>query len=111
MAASSLVEIGAHTAMAGLVGISGSTKIGEYCMFAGNSGAIGHIRIADRTTVNFKSVVTKSITEPGTTWSAALPAKPLREWNRIAAHIYRLERLFKRVLKLEKQSGFHKKDD
>lgn len=105
------VEIGSHTAMAGMAGISGSTKVGEYCMFAGNSGAIGHIRIADRTTVNFKSVVTKSIMEPGTTWSAALPARPLREWNRIAAHIHRLERLAKRVMKLEKQTGIHKKDD
>ena len=107
------VEIGAHTAMAALVGISGSTKIGQYCMFAGNSGAIGHISIADRTTVNYKSVVTKSITEPNTTWSAALPARPLREWNRIAAHIHRLERLTRRVLKLEKQSGnqHSKRDD
>lgn len=99
------VEIGSHTAMAGMVGISGSTKIGQYCMFAGNSGAIGHIRIADRTTVHAQSVITKSITEPGTTWSAALPASPLREWNRIAAHIRRLERLAKRVLKLEKKFG------
>jgi len=105
------VEIGAHSALAGMAGIAGSTKIGEYCMFAGNSGAIGHIRIADRTTVNFKSVVTKSITQPGTTWSAALPARPLREWNRIAAYIYRLERLTRRVLKLEKQTGIRKKDD
>jgi UDP-3-O-[3-hydroxymyristoyl] glucosamine N-acyltransferase len=97
------VEVGAHTAMAGLVGIAGSTKVGEYCMFAGNSGAIGHIRIADRTTVNFKSVVTKSITEPGTTWSAALPARPLREWQRTAARIHRLEQLARRVFKLEKR--------
>ena len=103
------VEIGSHTAMAGMVGISGSTRIGQYCMFAGNSGAIGHIRIADRTTVHAQSVITKSITEPGTTWSAALPARPLREWNRIAAHIHRLERLAKRVFKLEKRH--QKKDD
>ena len=72
------VEIGAHTAMAGMVGISGSTKIGKYCMFAGSSGTVGHISIADRTTVHFRSVVTKSITEPGTVWSAAIPAQPLR---------------------------------
>jgi len=105
------VEIGDHTAMAGMVGISGSTRIGQYCMFAGNSGTVGHIRVADRTTVHAQSVVMKSITEPGTTWSSAMPARPLREWNRIAAHIRRLERLAKRVLKLEKNSNFHQKDD
>jgi len=99
------VLIGAHTAMAGLVGISGSTKIGKYCMFAGSSGTVGHIQIADRTTVNFCSVVTKSITQPGTTWSAALPAQPIRDWNRSVAHLRRLEKLARRVLHLEKQSG------
>jgi len=96
------VHIGAHTAMAGRVGISGSTRIGRYCMFAGASGTVGHVRIADRTTVNFCSVVTKSITQPGTVWSAALPARPLREWNRSVAHLRKLEKLARRVLKLEK---------
>ncbi|MGD9265206.1 MAG: UDP-3-O-(3-hydroxymyristoyl)glucosamine N-acyltransferase [Lysobacterales bacterium] len=105
------VEIGSHTAMAGMVGISGSTRIGEYCLFAGNSGTVGHIRIADRTTVNFKSVVTKSITDPGTTWSAALPARPLREWNRTAARIHKLEQLARRVFKLEKQTGKQTEND
>ena len=99
------VRIGAHTALAGLVGIAGSTQIGEYCMFAGNSGAIGHIRIADRTTVHLKSVVTKSITQPGTVWSAALPARPLQNWNRTVAHLHKLEKLARRVLTLEKLSG------
>jgi len=98
------VHIGAHTAMAGRVGISGSTRIGRYCMFAGASGTVGHIRIADRTTVSFCSVVTKSITQPGTVWSAALPAQPLREWNRSIAHLRKLETLARRVLKLEKST-------
>ena len=105
------VQVGAHTAMAGLVAIAGSTQIGKYCMFAGNSGAIGHIRIADRTTVHFKSVVTKSITQPGSTWSAALPARPLRDWNRTDAHLRKLEKLARRVMKLEKLSGKNAKDD
>jgi len=98
------VQIGAHTAMAGRVGIAGSTRIGKYCMFAGSSGAVGHIQIADRTTVNYLSVITKSITEPGTIWSNALPARPLREWNRTVAHMRKLEKLARRVLKLEKQT-------
>ncbi len=105
------VIIGAHTAMAGKVGISGSTQIGAYCQFAGASGTVGHISIADRTTVNFYSVVTKSITEPGTIWSAALPARPLREWNRSVAGLYKLEKLLRRVLKLEKKIGESNKNE
>jgi len=105
------VHIGAHTAMAGRVGISGSTRIGKYCMFAGSSGAVGHIDIADKTTVSYLSVITKSIKEPGTVWSSALSAKPVREWNRTAAHLHRLEKLVRRVVKLEKQlEGLSKKD-
>jgi UDP-3-O-[3-hydroxymyristoyl] glucosamine N-acyltransferase len=99
------VHIGAHTAMAGRVGISGSTEIGEYCMFAGSSGTVGHIKIADRTTVSFCSVVTKSITESGTVWSAALPAQPLRDWNRSVVNLKKLEKLARRVLHLEKITG------
>jgi len=105
------VHIGAHTAMAGLVGIAGSTKIGKFCMFAGGSGAVGHIHIADRTTVNFKSVITKSITQPGTVWSAALPARPLREWNTSVAHLLKLNKLARRVLNLEKMTRGKTRND
>ena len=98
-------EIGAHTAMAGRVGISGSTHIGQYCMFAGAAATVGHLRIADRTTVNGNSVITKSITKPGTVWSCTIPAQPAREWNRTLAHLRRLEKLARRVLNLEKLSG------
>lgn len=105
------VRIGAHTAMAGMVGISGSTQIGKFCMFAGSSGAVGHISIADRTTVNFRSVITKSITQPGTTWSAAIPAQPLREWNRTVAHLRKLGKLARRVINLEKQTGKKPEND
>jgi len=96
------VHIGAHTAMAGRVGISGSTHIGEYCLFGGSSAAVGHLRIADRTTVLANAAVTKSISDPGTTWSNILPAQPVREWNRTLAHLRKLEKLARRVLNLEK---------
>ena len=105
------VHIGAHTAMAGLSGIAGSTRIGRYCMFAGSSGAVGHIRIADRTTVHYRSVISKTITEPGTVWSSALPALPVYKWNRVAAFLKNLDKMGRRVLKLEKAARKTSKDD
>lgn len=99
------VEIGAHTVMAARVGISGSTKIGKYCSFGGRSSAVGHLRIADRTTVTGNSPITKSIEQPGTIWSCIIPAQPAREWNRTVVHLRRLEKLARRVLNLEKLSG------
>jgi len=99
------VQVGAHTAMAGMVGISGSTRIGKYCMFGGSSGTVGHLRIADRTTVQGLSMITKSIEQPGTVWSSGMPAQPLRDWQRSIAHLRKLEKLARRVLNLEKQIG------
>jgi UDP-3-O-[3-hydroxymyristoyl] glucosamine N-acyltransferase len=80
-------------------------------MFAGSSGAVGHLEIADRTTVNFRSVITHSITEPGTVWSAALGAQPVREWNRTVVHLRKLESLARRVLKLEKSADNKTSDE
>lgn len=105
------VRIGSHTAMAGMVGIAGSTQIGKYCMFAGNSAAVGHIRIADRTTVQFRSVVAKSIEQEGTVWSTALPAQPVKDWHRVAAHLRQLDKLARRVKKLEKSLAEQLEDD
>jgi UDP-3-O-[3-hydroxymyristoyl] glucosamine N-acyltransferase len=105
------VHIGAHSALAGCVGISGSTRIGRYCLFAGRSGASGHLDIADRTTVLAASVVLKSITEPGTTWSNSIPAQPGREWNRTLANLKRLDPLKRRLRALEKSLRNDNKND
>lgn len=89
-------HIGAHTAMAAFTGISGSTRIGRNCLFAGRSGAYGHLEIADGVTVTAMTMVSKSITEPGTTWSGGVPARPAREWQRAVARLLSLDRVARR---------------
>ena len=59
------VEIGAHTAIAGGVGIAGSAVIGKYCMIGGGVGINGHIVITDRVLITRMTQVTKSINTPG----------------------------------------------
>jgi UDP-3-O-[3-hydroxymyristoyl] glucosamine N-acyltransferase len=105
------VRVGAHTAMAAFTGIAGSTRIGRYCMFAGRSGAHGHIEIADRVTVSAMTMVRKSIIEPGTTWSGGIPARPLREWNRALSHLTRLDTLRQRLAALEKHNEENQDDE
>jgi UDP-3-O-[3-hydroxymyristoyl] glucosamine N-acyltransferase len=95
------VRIGAHTAMAAMTGISGSTTIGKRCLFAGQSGVVGHITICDDVTVSGKAVTPKDITEPGV-YAASFAAEPVREWNRKVARFRRLGQLSERVKKLEK---------
>ena len=59
------VCIGDNTAMAGMVGIAGSVRIGKNCKFGGQVGTVDHIEIVDNVTVLAKTLVTKSLTEPG----------------------------------------------
>ncbi|MEJ2297330.1 MAG: UDP-3-O-(3-hydroxymyristoyl)glucosamine N-acyltransferase [Woeseiaceae bacterium] len=94
------VHIGAHTAMAGQTAIAGSTTIGKRCMFAGNSGAVGHISICDDVVILGKAMVTKDITEPGP-YSGMFSAEPAKRWAKIVGRVRRLDALHARVRKLE----------
>lgn len=99
------VYVGAHSAFAARSGSAGSTKIGRYCMFAGEAATAGHLEIADRTTIGAGSKVFRSITEPGTTWSAQLRAQPIREWQRTLIRLKKLDELTRQVRELEKKLG------
>jgi len=96
------VHIGAHTAIAGCVGISGSARIGRGCMLAGGVGVVGHLEIADNVVVTGMSMVTKSITQAGV-YSSGLPAMPNDEFNRSFARFRRLDDLARRLRRLEKR--------
>lgn len=95
------VHVGQHTAMAGFTGIAGSTTIGKRCMFAGQTGAVGHIDICDDVVVAAKSFISKDVTEPGT-YAASFPAENARSWAKQLARFRRLGVLNERVKKLEK---------
>lgn len=105
------VHIGAHTAIAAMTGIAGSARIGRYCLLAGRSGIQGHVDIADRVTVASYSVAYYSIDEPGTTWSALIPAQPLNTWQRNLSRLRKLDDLARRVGILEKSQGKGKDKD
>jgi UDP-3-O-[3-hydroxymyristoyl] glucosamine N-acyltransferase len=97
------VHIGAHSALAGMTGVAGSTRIGKYCLFGGRTGASGHLEIADKTSLTGGSNAFRSITEPGTTWSSQVPAQPAGEWKRNLARLRKLDELARRVKELEKK--------
>ena len=89
------VVIGDHSAIAGCVGIAGSTRIGRYCMIAGASGIGGHLEICDHVVITAMSTVLDSIDTPGA-YGSAVPARPLRSWQRTLVRLGQLDRLFKR---------------
>ena len=98
------VQIGDHTAMAACVGISGSTKIGKHCMLAGGVGLVVHIEICDKVFITGMTMVTHSITEPGS-YSSGTAMQPAAEWRKSAARIRQLDDIARRLRQLEKRTG------
>jgi UDP-3-O-[3-hydroxymyristoyl] glucosamine N-acyltransferase len=95
------VFIGAHTAIAACVGISGSTRIGRHCTLAGGVGVVGHLEIADHVHITGMSMVTRSIAEQGS-YSAGTPLMENWQWRRNAVRMKQLDHLTRRISSLEK---------
>lgn len=94
------VVIGAHTAIAALVGIAGSTTIGRYCTIGGEAGVIGHLTIGDHCHIAAQSLVTRSLPD-GSHYSGGVPAVESGLWRRMIARLRHLDQLFDRVRALE----------
>lgn len=90
------VRIGEYTAIAGCVGIAGSTVIGKQCRIGGKTAIVGHITIADNVTLTATSFVSRSITEPGS-YSSGMPLQKSSDWRRTFVRLTRLDELLKGV--------------
>lgn len=101
------VRIGAHTAIAGCVGIAGSTTIGKYCQIGGSAGILGHLKIADRVVISSFTLVGKSIREAGV-YAGIFPFSKLDEWKKNAVHLRHLDEMSNRIKALEKLLLEHK---
>jgi UDP-3-O-[3-hydroxymyristoyl] glucosamine N-acyltransferase len=93
-------RIGAHTAIAGRVGMAGSSVIGKRCQFAGDAGVAGHVTICDDVIVTARALITSSIDQAGV-YSGVFPAELDADWKRLVAEFRRIGKLRERVRKLE----------
>lgn len=96
------VVIGDHSALAGCVGVAGSTKIGRRCTVGGAGMIIGHLDIADDVHISAGTMVTKSLHKPGQ-YTSIFPLEAHEDWLHNAAQIKRLAKLAERVSELEKK--------
>ena len=95
------VRIGAHTAIAGCVGIAGSARIGKHCTIGGGAIVLGHLEIADHVDISAATLVTKSILAAGK-YTGAYPFDEHQKWGRSAVAIRHLGELVLRVRELER---------
>jgi UDP-3-O-[3-hydroxymyristoyl] glucosamine N-acyltransferase len=96
------VRVGENTAMAGCSGVSGSTIIGKNCIFAGQSGVVGHVTLCDGVHLTGGTIVTKSLTEPGS-YSSGTAFSKSDDWRKNAVRFNHLDDLARRVRQLEKK--------
>ncbi|MBL8427378.1 MAG: UDP-3-O-(3-hydroxymyristoyl)glucosamine N-acyltransferase [Dechloromonas sp.] len=93
--------IGRNSAIAGCVGIAGSTVFGEHCIVGGAGMISGHLNIVAGTTISGGSTLMKSIAKPGV-YTSVFPIDTHEEWLRNASHLRRLSKLADRIADLEK---------
>ncbi|TAL15817.1 MAG: UDP-3-O-(3-hydroxymyristoyl)glucosamine N-acyltransferase, partial [Aquabacterium sp.] len=96
------VRVGAHTAMAGCVGVAGSARIGAHCTVGGAAVILGHLTLADGVHISAASVVMRSILQPGQ-YSGVFPIDDNASWEKNAATLRQLHSLRDRLRALEKQ--------
>jgi UDP-3-O-[3-hydroxymyristoyl] glucosamine N-acyltransferase len=95
------VRIGAHSAMAGCVGIAGSAVIGAHCTVGGGAIVLGHLTLADHVHISAASVVMRSIRQPGQ-YSGVFPIDDNAAWEKNAATLRQLHTLRDRLRALER---------
>jgi len=93
--------IGAHSVIAGCVGIAGSAKIGHHVALGGAAMILGHLAIAPHTEISPGSMVMKNIRESGK-YTALYPLERHDDWLRNAALVRRLGEMADRLNALER---------
>ncbi len=93
--------VGKHVLMTALVGIAGSTKIGDKVTLAGQAGVIDHVEIEAGVMVGAKSLVTKDIGAGNTVWG--IPARPIAKTKKQLAGLFKLPGLMQQLVSTRKE--------
>ncbi len=95
------VEIGENSALAALVAVAGSAKIGKRVMIGGQAAINGHLSIADDTKIVGQSGVVKTVKEAATLMGT--PAIPLNDFKKSSVGFRKLPFILSKLEELEKK--------
>lgn len=96
------VRIGEHTAIAGCVGIAGSTVIGKRCTIAGAAMLAGHLQICDDVNISAGTLVAKSINRAGT-YTGGVPFLEHSNWLKNFSKLRHLDAMADKIRILEQR--------
>jgi UDP-3-O-[3-hydroxymyristoyl] glucosamine N-acyltransferase len=102
-------RIGAHSVIAGCVGIAGSARIGRHCRIGGAAMILGHLEIADGVTISPGSMITRSLAKADT-YTALMPFQSHDKWLKTAAHLRHLDDMWTRLAQMENELEALKKE-
>jgi len=95
------VQLGEHCLLVSYTGLAGSSTIGKGVVFAGRSGAVGHIEIGDGAVIGTDSIAMADLA-PGAQ-VAGVPAMDRGNWLRSVTAYARLPEMMKQIRRLEKR--------
>lgn len=95
------VEIGENSALAALVAVAGSAKIGKRVMIGGQAAINGHLSIADDTKIVGQSGVVKTVKEAITLMGT--PAIPLSDFKKSSVGFRKLPFILGKLEEIEKK--------
>lgn len=95
------VDIGENSALAALVAVAGSAKIGKRVMIGGQAAINGHLSIADDTKIVGQSGVVKTVKEAATLMGT--PAIPLNDFKKSSVGFRKLPFILSKLEELEKK--------
>jgi UDP-3-O-[3-hydroxymyristoyl] glucosamine N-acyltransferase len=81
--------IGDFTAVAGCVGMAGSSIIGKHCMIGGAAMIAGHLTICDRVVVSAGTLISNDIIAPGR-YTGVMPTVDHAAWRKMAVRVRKL---------------------
>ncbi|MEI6278041.1 MAG: UDP-3-O-(3-hydroxymyristoyl)glucosamine N-acyltransferase [Verrucomicrobiae bacterium] len=97
------VTIGEHGILCAQVGISGSTRLGNFVTLAGQVGLGGHIELGDGVIACARSAIVKDV--PAQSVVLGSPARPIREFKSNHALLKNIHKLYARVKELEARAA------
>ena len=95
------VDIGENSALAALVAVAGSAKIGKRVMIGGQAAINGHLSIADDTKIVGQSGVVKTVKEAATLMGT--PAIPLNDFKKSSVGFRKLPFILSKLEEIEKK--------
>ncbi len=94
------VTVGPRTVIAAQVAIAGSTRVGADTMWGGQAGAMDHISVGDGAHIAARTGLTEDV--PAGSTMGGFPARPLADFLKAQALLFRLDSLRRRVRVLER---------